>query len=305
MRPTFADEKRDDGSGVTGGLSWHWMWLVPIAIGVLGPAVFAGVRWVVESGSSPEWLQKADFARVCTRIAMITGVGVAWVVLRSRKLLTFASWGLRPSAGAWWAMGRGGLVGGAAGMVLILAAIGAGAREWHAPEAWGFVVSALFTGAVVGFWEEAAFRGLMQGQFAARMRPVVAIGLQGTLFAMLHFLKPPGFGIEDPIGWDSGWRYLLALPCQLVEPAHAVRFGVIAVLGWTWGLVALRRGDVWWGVGMHAGLVAVIQSYGDWTQHVEGAADVWFSRDPSRGWAALVLALVLWGYAWLRERRAE
>jgi membrane protease YdiL (CAAX protease family) len=96
-----------------------------------------------------------------------------------------------------WLFGRDALVGWllAVGLVVLLFFVEGqlGWVQWHGtPDRFGLLlVEGLATGIGVGFAEELLFRGWLLQELELEYQPWFALGLNGLIFAVLHYLHPP------------------------------------------------------------------------------------------------------------------
>jgi membrane protease YdiL (CAAX protease family) len=147
---------------------------------------------------------------------------------------------------------------------------------------------------VVAVLEEILFRGAVFGALRKVFHWAFALVLSSMIYAIVHFMEPAK--LIGTVTWLSG---LELLPRMLggFTNLHAIFPGFLnltfagILLGWAYQ----RTGDLYFSIGLHAGWIFWLKSYGALTAEVPGATTWWWGT--SRlidGWFALpVLAVTL------------
>lgn len=152
---------------------------------------------------------------------------------------------------------------------------------------------ALAAAALIAFFEELVFRGVVF-QLALRSLPAWgAIPVAAAIFALLHFQRVPGEAWPDgaPVTWTSGfraaWESLASIP-RTVDPAAGV---ALFLAGSVLCLLFLRHRSLLPPIGLHAGWVLAARLHAALVRVPEGAATAfWGGRHLIDG--ALPLALL-------------
>lgn len=110
------------------------------------------------------------------------------------------------------------------------------------------------------------------------------------LFSASHFLRRPDAPHE--LTWITGYETLLAMLGALARWDRLLpAFVTLFLLGALLGLSRHREGNVYFSVGLHAGIVMAAKMRGLFIQAREGAAE---GGELMSGWLALVLSWVGW-----------
>ena len=186
------------------------------------------------------------------------------------------------------------LAGFALGFVSLALVAGAalllGGRAWKEELAPARVITkaigALATAGVVAVLEELLFRGGIFGGLRRALRWPMALTLSSALYAIVHFFarKP----LSGEITWLSGFQQLgLMLGGFLDWHALMPGFVNLTLAGLLLGLAYQRTGNLWFSIGLHAGWIFWLKSYGLFTTRLEGANEwLWGSGKLIDGWVA-------------------
>jgi len=232
-----------------------------------------------------------------------------------RALLLCAVLGLRPFLRAlgvrsWADLGLSGrpgkagrVVGGVALSVGALAlaavvALLAGARAVNTDIGFealgGRLAGVALTAVVVSVLEEVLFRGGLFGGLRQADRWKRALVVSSLLYALLHFFgSPPS---PETVTWTSGLALLPGMLSGFVDLGRLVPdFFNIFVVGALLAVAYHRTGDLYYSMGMHAGLIFAASAYGTLTVPVPGVhLAYWGSGILIDGWMAfLVLSLTM------------
>ncbi len=234
---------------------------------LLSPWLVAGGRWLLSvAGGAPDsvWepllveIRKADFARYFSRASQICTVLLLWPLIR----WTGISRGLFPGWQPWQAGLRHYLLGFAlaAGLLLALGAAfyQAGVYKLRPEPGWAGLAAPLSAALGAGVLEELFFRGAILGLLLRSMRPLPALLATSSLFAFVHFLKPPeSWHLPlETVDWTSGWQALGAILGAFQDTDFLLaEFATLFAVGWALGLARLRTGRLWASMGLHGGWV--------------------------------------------------
>lgn len=239
----------------------------------------------------------------------------------NRSLLGFALVGLWPllralGADSWstvgaqhprrrlgdWALGLS--FGWASLGVAALVVVGLGGRSWNPSgdaEAWvGHLARALSAALVVSLLEELLFRGAIFSALRRTGSFAWAAGLSSCLYAFLHFLqRPPS---PEAITVTSGFSVLARMMGGFLEWDLLMPGWLTLVLaGWILSIARERTGHLAFGVGVHAGWIFWLKSYGFTTtaSHPGVAGSLWGSGRLYDGWVATAILLLA---GWILHR---
>ncbi len=259
-------------------------------------------------GLGLEWLVDHPFRRYVHRCLLVLALGGLWPLTRALGCRTWESVGFDGRSG-WERRVAVGFLAGLLGFVLLGGMeVGSSDREWKPELGWGLVIlgaaKAVLTGAVVALIEETLFRGVLFGGLRPAIGVVSAMILSSVGYGIVHYFGKP----ETPVGvrWFSGFEVLMGM---MGGPeswrGFMPGFGTLFLLGMLLAMSTWRDGNVFFAVGLHAGLVTCMRMRGTLTMTPEGV----ISRgDPLSGWLPLALAAAGVGiYGWwaLRGKRVD
>jgi membrane protease YdiL (CAAX protease family) len=182
-----------------------------------------------------------------------------------------------------------------AGVALIV--LTAGARGVNTGVSTGRLVEkvsgTLLTAVVVSVLEEILFRGAIFGALRKTFRWPTAVVISSAVYAVVHFFGRPPSPAE--IQWTSGLVLLPTMLSGFVEVEQVVPgFLNLTLAGALLALAYQHTGNLYFSIGLHAGWIFWLKSYGSLTRDTANA-DAWFwgTSKLIDGWLALiVLALV-------------
>ena len=164
----------------------------------------------------------------------------------------------------------------------------------------------LLTAAVVAFAEEAFFRGALFGLAARTAPPAVAMLFVSALFAVLHFLKPPEHALgTSAVQWWSGLAFLPKTFWQWGNPGLVLGgFTTLFVVALVLGYARLRTGALFLPMGLHAGWIFGLKSYGKISRHATKAT-LWVGGDLLHGLAPVLIVVLTGGIVWMWLEQEE
>ncbi len=281
-----------------------------LAAAVVTPLLYWGVRaWAAHSSSDLlAYLARKDFPRYFDRIRwLFVLLGLPWLCRRS-GLTGATTLGLRAVGGAarptvvraaaWFAAGTA--------MVALIAAgqLATGIATLRPPPtatalAAGVAV-ALLAAALIAFFEELVFRGVVF-QLAEATLPLLPAAVVASLFfAILHFQRVPGslWPADAAVGPGTGFTVAWWSVASMVRHLDVDAFLALAVAGLILCLVFVRGRSLYPAMGLHAGWVWTAQVIRRWV-HVdpagasERAVAWWGGKDMIDGWIPLALLILL------------
>jgi len=155
--------------------------------------------------------------------------------------------------------------------------------------------SAALAALVVSLLEELLFRGALFGTFRRFGRVSYAIGLSSAIYAIVHFFERPPQ--PEAVSWSSGLITLGLMLRGFVDLTALIPgFFNLTLAGIILALAYHYSGSLYASIGIHAGWIFWLKSYGYFTDDVPGANEWWWgSTGMTDGWvamAALGLALI-------------
>ena len=239
------------------------------------------------------------FPRYVTRSLMIFGVIGLWPFLRGADLASWRAIGLgrRPDPGA--QLGWGFLFGLVSLALVVFIALVSGARaptpDHKAGAVLGHLLKASAAAVLVAPLEEIFFRGALFGALRKTFHWTLALLCSSAIYALLHFLER-----VEPVkhvDWASGLAVLGAMLAGFGEVQKIIPgFLNLTLAGIILGLAYQRSGSLHFSIGLHAGWIFWLKTYGFAT--VETASSrVWFFGTGKliNGWLAFIVLAALLG----------
>ncbi len=288
------------------------LYLAAVFVGgaLLAPGLWHAVHAVAEGVPALEPLTRMRFSRYVNRgLLVVALVGLPFYV-RAAGIRRWADVGLDPRRPSWRRLGAGFAMGFLSLAAVCGVAIAVGGRtmdlERSAADFAGRLAGALVTALVVGVIEELLFRGAFFGGMRRAMPWPAALVASSAVYAVVHFLaRPPS---PERIGWTSGLEALPGMLAGFGDVDALLPAGISLLLaGIVLALAYVRTGDLWASIGIHAGWIFWLKSYGWLTDAAPGAeARLWGSDRLIDGWFALfALVAVLCAVIVQGGRRAE
>ena len=252
----------------------------------------------------------APFHRFLDRSFLIFALAGLWPVLRSLGVTSWRDVCLVPPYGQWKKLFGGLLLGFFSLAAVAGIAIGFGGRgmaqDLAAHKIVGAIFGAITTAVIVATLEEILFRGGIFGGLRRVLYWPFALLISSAIYAIVHFLQHAE--LAGPVVWSSG---LVLLPQTLGGFAdfHALVPGFfnLTLAGILLGLAYQRTGNLYFSIGLHAGWIFWLKTYGAFTADSPGAA-IWFwgTGKMIDGWLAffaLAATLAVFKLLPLDERR--
>ncbi len=208
-----------------------------------------------------------SFRKTVFWLMKVTALVGLWPLLRYVRMQGQEAWGMANRAAGTSRL-RGFATGFAAGFAMMLALVGClialEIRVWKpglevdAVFLGKLLLKAVFTGVMVGFFEELWFRGALYSFFEKALSVVWAVMLTAFLYASVHFIRTD---LEIPIealSFTSGFEVIRHAFHRFENPAILDSFVALAVAGVLLAIVRTATGRIAECVGVHAGWVVVI-----------------------------------------------
>ena len=130
----------------------------------------------------------------------------------------------------------------------------------------GAVLSAVFSGLLIGLIEESVFRGLMQSQINQSINTIATIIIISAIYSSVHFLQAPEYASNETISWFSGFTLLADAFANFSHFSTFIDAWIALFLAGVFlSLVRLRTNNLIWCIGIHAGWVAHIKLFKEFT----------------------------------------
>jgi membrane protease YdiL (CAAX protease family) len=155
------------------------------------------------------------------------------------------------------------------------------------------IVGAALSAVVVAMLEETLFRGGIFGGLRRVFRWSTALVASSMIYALVHFLESARH--EGAVTWLSGLELLPRMMRGFVNWEQMIPgFFNLTLAGALLALAYQRTGNLYFSIGLHAGWIFWLKSYGALTADVAGAnAWLWGTGKMIDGWLAFsVLALM-------------
>lgn len=287
-------------------------WIL-LAGATVAPWACHAAHWGAEHFPALDHLAQQPFHRFVHRSMLFMALVGLWPFLKAIGANSWQAVGLPKPAGNGRWLGAGFLAGfGSLACVAFLAVVG-GARMWDGDPTLagllGHAASAAVTAAVVALLEELLFRGALFGSLRRTHDWLTALLVSSTVYSMVHFFeKPPP---PDSVTLGSGFVTLAQMFRGFGQWDRLVP-GFIALLlaGAILCLAFLRTGTLYFSIGLHAGWIFWLKSYGHWTTRSPDASTWWWGTGRLvDGWLATIVLslvfLVVWAKLPKRESTAD
>jgi membrane protease YdiL (CAAX protease family) len=276
--------------------------LIYFALVFVGGSLLAPwLYWLTLGLAGQHWpffgkLASNPFPRFVGRAILGVALLGIWPLLRSCRMLRWRDLGLHGGNRAAPRMAGGFLLGfGSLACVTVLA-LSLGGRSYNAEPSSSQLVAHLFgaalTAVIVAILEEVLFRGTLFGILRKTQSWPAALVVSSVVYALAHFLRKA----ESPVHVDvlSG---LVLLPKMFQGgPPFIPEVLTLFVAGAILALAYQRTGTLFFSMGLHAGWIFWLKSYGFLTMNTPGGnPTIWGTNALIDGWLALpVLGCVFW-----------
>jgi membrane protease YdiL (CAAX protease family) len=285
---------------------------VYIAVVFIGGALLAPwLYWLAQLGTGvfPK-LAHSPFHWFIHRSLLGLAILGVWPLLKASGAASLRDAGLVRPAGQWGRLSGGFLLGFVSLALVAGFALASGARQFNMTLSAGQwlakIAGITLTALMVAVLEEILFRGAIFGALKKIFHWKFALALSSVLYAIVHFIGSATS--TEPVTWMSGLELLPRMLHGFVD-AHALLPGFfnLTLAGVLLGLAYQRTGNLYFSIGLHAGWIFWLKSYGLITHPVAGANSSWWGMGaPTNGWFALpVLAATIVFFMQLRAGRKK
>jgi hypothetical protein len=253
-------------------------------------------------------LAHEPFHRFVNRSLLVLALAGIWPLLRSLGANSLRDVGLVQPAGQWKKFAAGVALGFISLATLAGIAVLFGGRAVNEKLSFAHTTGKLFGAAlttiVVAVLEEVLFRGGIFGSLRKIFHWVFALVLSSMIYAIVHFMESAK--LDGPVTWASGLELLPRMLRGLAQWQEIVPgFFNLTLAGILLGLAYQRTGNLYFSIGLHAGWIFWLKSYGLLTVEAPDSNRwFWGTSKMINGWLALlILAATLVTFARLRPAR--
>lgn len=273
---------------------------------LLAPPLFWGGHALGGMFSPLGWLRATDFQRYFDRSMFLAALLLLWPTVRALRIGGWRDLGLQPDGRAWQHAAFGFLAAGGLlwGLGVLFWQLGVYAPRSTLPV--GTLASFLVSAVAVALAEEAFFRGALLGVAQRTARPASALVFVSALFAVLHFLKPPPRGLDQPaVHALSGFEFLPKVFWQWHDPLLVGGgFTTLFLVALVLGMARLRTRSLWLPIGLHAGWVFGLKSFNKISRHLSPPS-LWIGDDLLHGLGPVLVVGVTGAFVWFWLARTE
>jgi uncharacterized protein len=266
----------------------------------LGGALLAPwLYWLVQALAPHSELAGKPFHRYLNRSLIGFALLGMWPLLRNLGATSWREVGLIKPSGQWHRFGAGFTLGfGSLASLAIITLMAHNRKVNDTLGALDIVVNLLgaaCTGLGVSVVEEILFRGAVFGGLRRVRGWRVALLVSSMIYAWTHFFERAG--LNGPVSWHSGLELLPRILPGLGSWTDLIPgFFSLTLAGALLALAYQRTGNLYFSIGLHAGWVFWLKSYGIFTNQVTDA-NLWlFGTDKLiDGWLALAILTIALG----------
>ncbi len=273
--------------------------VIYIVVVFVGGALLAPwLYWLAQAfAHSLPKIAAEPFNRFVDRSLLILALAGLWPLMRALRMTSWREVGLTGLHGQWKKLLGGLLLGFFSLAVVAGMAMACGNRVFNraatAHEVVATVFSAIVTAAVVAVREEILFRGGVFGGLRKFFYWPLALVISSMIYALVHFLRRADF--SGAVNWHSG---LVLLPRMLGGFADfnalVPGFFNLTLAGGLLGYAYQRTGNLYFSIGLHAGWIFWLKTYGAFTTAPPSAATwFWGTGKMIDGWLALIVLVAV------------
>jgi CAAX protease family protein len=265
---------------------------------LLAPWIYHLVQHAAEFWPGLQNVATRPFPRYVNRALLILGLAGLWPFLRAVQMDSWRALGLSRRPDSLTRIKWGFIVGFVSLASIVLIALAFGARQpSRNHDAVLLLTSLLKAGlaaAIVAPLEEIFFRGALFGALRQALPWTLALVVGSMLYALLHFLEKAG--ATGPVGWNSGLGVLWGMVAGFGSLDKLIPgFLNLTLVGIILGLAYQRSGSLHFSIGLHAGWIFWLKTYGSvTTQTADSRAWLFGTSKLINGWLAFaILGMVL------------
>lgn len=267
--------------------------------------------WLAQAGAHafPN-AANAPFHRFVDRSLLVLALAALWPLLRALGATSRREIGIVSPHGQFKKLFGGLLLGFLSLAIVAGMAIGFGDRmlapNLTAHKIVGTILGAMITAGVVATLEEILFRGGIFGGLRRMLYWPIALVISSMVYALVHFLQRTE--LAGAVTWHSGFD-LLPQMLRGFADFHVLvpGFFSLTLAGILLGLGYQRTGNLYFSIGLHAGWIFWLKTYGTFTIDAPDARNwFWGGSKMIDGWLAffvLIVTLVILKFL-LRQKRS-
>lgn len=269
---------------------------------LVAPFVYDVIGLLAQTFPTLHAIAQAPFHRYVTRCMLVIAVVGLWPLFKVQGYSSWDSVGLPPLRRhlrfVVLGFGMGFL---SLGFVLAAALAGEGRTlniDADPGKLFRHLVNAGLAAAVVGPVEEILFRGALFGAIRRQRGWKIALLVSSLMYSLVHFLDRGRW--TGPVVWYSGFFVLGKMFIGTGDLSVLIpRFLSLLVAGGVLGLAYQRTGNLWFSIGLHAGWIFWLKSYGFITEQGPSSA-LWFwgSGRLIDGWFAVITITGVFALIW-------
>jgi uncharacterized protein len=290
---------RDIGGFIVKGMRPLRALVAYIVVVFVGGALLAPWLYWLAHAFAHEFpkIAAVPFNRFVDRSLLLLALAGLWPLLRALGVTSWREAGVVEPHGQWKKLFGGLLVGFLSLTVVAGTALVCGNRVQvqgvNAHEVVATIFNAVGAAVIVAVMEELLFRGGIFGGLRKFFYWPLALVISSMVYALAHFLRRVDF--TSDVGWQSGLVVLSRKLVGFVEfQALMPEFLNLTVVGLLLGLAYQRTGNLYFSIGLHAGWVFWLKTYGALTATAPHAATwFWGTGKMIDGWLALIVLVVV------------
>ena len=243
------------------------------------------------------------FRRYFDRSILVAAFALLWPLFNALKIRNWDELGFLPNPTRWRQLSLGLFISIVSVMVLGVIALQFGSYSLVTLIPWMKIALLPLSAITVAIIEETLFRGVLQGVIERTRSHPIAFLFVPALYAVVHFLKPPGDAFaQTRITWESGFVQARLALWQFTDlKLVAGGFLTLFLVGLILAYARRQTHSLWLPIGLHAGWIIAKMGFTKIAIQ-KSQAWPWFGADLLTGLAPVVV-LILTGtalWAWLR-----
>ncbi len=263
---------------------------------LLAPTLYFACESVASVAPAFKTLSEAPFHRFVNRALLIMSLVGLVPFLRVMGTMSWKELGLKPEPSRWSELSSGLRIGFLSLALLAIISVALRARflvsHDELPVIMRHLVNAGTAAIIVSFIEELIFRGALLGGLKKAVPWPLALVFSSVVYALVHFFQRPSS--PEFIQWYSGLAVLASMFKGFFEWDRLFPgFLNLTVVGLVLGLAYFRTGGLYASIGLHAGWIFWLKTYGFVTQASPDTNHSIFGTSKMiDGWMALPVLLI-------------
>lgn len=282
-----------------------------LAAAILAPIIYA---WILsmrptDPDSILAYLQSKPISRYVDRVRLLFAlISVVWLIGACRLWGRFGFWWSRKGGKSLFGYFLLGIL--SLGLIVVSQYLLLEVEAKREADFWKIaeIISlALLGGLLIGWIEEALFRGMLLRMFYTALKPGKAIILSALVFAAVHFKSVPD-SLDNSYQWYSSFIVAGYQSISVFLYVEWIDFANLFLVGIVLNLLFLRTGSLVGCMGLHAGWVLVRNT---WTKLMDipesSATQFWGTERIVDGYASLIIlsAIAVALYVELRKHQKQ